>query len=67
MVAWFKYQSTKAINQTRGTPGLRVWQRNYYEHILRGETSLERLRNDSAENPARWEQDQLHPDNPSQW
>jgi REP element-mobilizing transposase RayT len=64
MVAFFKYQSTKRINTARGTPGIRVWQRNYYEHIIRNEASLERLRDYIVTNPLRWEQDQLHPDQP---
>lgn len=31
IVAYFKYQSTQRINRIRGTPGLPLWQRNYYE------------------------------------
>jgi REP element-mobilizing transposase RayT len=66
-MAFFKYQTTKAINVLRGTPGVRVWQRNYYEHVIRSEESLEMLRQYIAENPQRWDQDQLHPDVPSRW
>ena len=33
----FKTVSAKRINQLRGTPGTPVWQRNYYEHIVRSE------------------------------
>jgi putative transposase len=40
----------------------RLWQRNYFEHILRGEESLERIRLYIAENPSRWP---LDPENPS--
>jgi putative transposase len=29
VVAYFKHQSTKAINAINGTPGYRIWQRNY--------------------------------------
>jgi hypothetical protein len=29
IVAYFKYQSTKLINELRDIPGLKVWQRNY--------------------------------------
>jgi len=36
-VAGFKSIVTKRINALRGTPGARVWQRNYYEHIIRTE------------------------------
>jgi len=35
----------------------RLWQRNYYEHIIRSEESLNRLRRYIAENPLRWQLD----------
>ena len=53
--------STKRINELRGTPGATVWQRNYYEHIIRDEEELNRVRQYIADNPARWQQD---PENP---
>lgn len=67
IVAFFKYQTTKRINVLHGTPGARIWQRNYYEHIVRNEADLARLREYIVNNPLRWELDQLHPDNPSKW
>ncbi|MEM9162897.1 MAG: transposase [Cyanobacteria bacterium P01_F01_bin.4] len=39
----------------------RLWQRNYYEHIVRNETSLETLRRYVLNNPTMWIEDQLHP------
>jgi REP element-mobilizing transposase RayT len=39
----------------------RLWQRNYYEHIIRDAASLDRIREYIAANPARWEEDRLHP------
>jgi REP element-mobilizing transposase RayT len=57
IVAYFKYQTTKRINQSRGTPGAPVWQRNYWEHIIRDERELARIRNYIEQNPARWETD----------
>jgi REP element-mobilizing transposase RayT len=35
IVRLFKSTNTRRINQYRGTPGAPVWQRNYYEHIIR--------------------------------
>jgi putative transposase len=29
-IAYFKYQSTKNVNNLRQTPGVKLWQRNYY-------------------------------------
>lgn len=40
----------------------RLWQRNYYEHIVRGEESLQRIRQYIAENPLQWELDRENPD-----
>ena len=42
-------------------PG-RLWQRNYYEHIIRDEQSLNRIRQYIADNPARWALDRENPD-----
>ncbi len=39
----------------------KLWQRNYYEHIIRNETSLNAIREYIAMNPERWADD---PDNP---
>ena len=39
------------------TPGAPLWQRNYYEHIVRNEKSLNRIRQYIINNPANWEND----------
>ncbi len=39
----------------------RVWQRNYYEHIIRSEIELNAIRKYIVDNPARWEQDRDNP------
>ena len=44
IIAYFKYQTTKTINQSRDSAGTRIWQRNYYEHIIRNEKDLDRIR-----------------------
>lgn len=67
IIAYFKYQTTKLINQKRDSIGVKFWQRNYYEHIIRDEEKLNILRQYIIENPLRWENDQLHPNNPSKW
>jgi putative transposase len=54
MVRGFKSATTARINTLRGTPGAAVWQRNYYESIIRDEDSLNRVRAYVAANPARW-------------
>ena len=66
VVGAFKSFSARRINALRGVTGS-CWQRGYYEHIIRNERSLARLREYVAQNPARWELDRLHPDAPEAW
>ncbi len=62
IVGSFKSVTTRRINALRGTPGAPVWQRNYYEHIIRNEPSLQRIREYIAMNPLRWHLDRENPD-----
>ena len=43
-LAGWKSATAKRINQIRGTPGGAVLQRNFYDHIVRNERSLNRTR-----------------------
>ena len=43
VVGYFKMNSSKQINTIRNSTGIPVWQRNYYEHIIRNEDKLFRL------------------------
>lgn len=61
IVRSFKSAVTRHINQSRDTPGQPVWQRNYYEHIVRNEHALNRIRNYIETNPARWAHDRENP------
>ncbi len=54
IVAYFKYQSAKTINALRHTPGTSIWQRNYFDHIIRNQRSLDRIREYIRTNPERW-------------
>ncbi len=62
-ITGFKSTATKRINILRNTPRTPVWQRNYYEHIIRNEESLEHTRRYIQTNPVNWSNDQLHPEN----
>ena len=57
----------KKINILRDAPGTPLWQRNYYEHIIRNSDAMNKIRNYIIDNPVSWEIDQLHPNNPSKW
>lgn len=39
----------------------KVWQRNYYEHIIRNEESLKRIRQYIQNNPTQWAYDRENP------
>ena len=62
IIAFYKYQTTKLFNKISGFPGTRVWQRNYYEHIIR-KNELNKIRNYIKANPFKWEQDEYNPVN----
>jgi REP element-mobilizing transposase RayT len=53
IIRGFKGSTTKRINQLCGTAGKKIWQRNYYEHIVRDERDLLRIQNYIRENPLR--------------
>ena len=59
----YKSAVTKAINDIRNTPGLPVWQRNYYEHVIRDENELHGIRQYIFENPLKWDMDTENPMN----
>lgn len=61
IVGYHKFQSTKAINELRKTSGQPVWQRSYFEHVIRNEESLNRIREYIFNNPLLWELDRENP------
>ena len=63
IVAYFKYQSTKEINASRETPGEKIWQRNYYDRIIRNEDELNKIKEYIINNPLKWELDKDNPAN----
>lgn len=63
IVRSFKSAVTKQINQWHNTPGQKIWQRNYYEHIIRNEKDYSRIYEYTQNNPLKWELDSLNPAN----
>jgi REP element-mobilizing transposase RayT len=51
----FQSVASRKINRIRKTPGAPVWQRNYYERIVRDEYALSRIRKYIIENPIKWD------------
>jgi REP element-mobilizing transposase RayT len=60
IVRAFKLFSSRRINEIRKTPGVSVWQQNYYEHIIRNENELHEIRQYIVLNPLKWELDLPH-------
>ena len=56
-IAGFKSAATKRVNIFRNTPGQSLWQRNYYEHIIRDEMELNKIRRYIINNPPQWQYD----------
>jgi hypothetical protein len=53
--------SARRINEMRRTPGAPVWQGNYYEHVIRGDGELLRVREYILNNPLNWDEDRENP------
>ena len=56
----FKSLSAAAVNRALNRTGS-VWQRNYYDHIIRSSRDLEEIRMYIAQNPAQWQNDRENP------
>ncbi|MCX6639105.1 MAG: transposase [bacterium] len=62
-IAGFKSASTRRLNELTDTCSEIVWQRNYYEHIIRSPSELQRIRTYIDDNPANWDKDEENPIN----
>ena len=60
VIAQYKSIVTKRINEHRNTSGVSVWQRNYWEHVIRNERALDAVRRYITENPRRWDLDRYN-------
>ncbi|NGP89165.1 hypothetical protein G3569_12465 [Aliifodinibius halophilus] len=68
IVQWLKTMTTneyiKGVKKDQFPPfDRRLWQRNYYDHIIRDKGSLERIRYYIIQNPSQWQEDQNNPGN----
>lgn len=61
VVGAFKAGSARLVNRHRGTPGALVRQRGFYDHVIRDEADLDRIRRYIEENPLRWDEDPEDP------
>ncbi len=63
LVAGFKSAVTKRINIERKTPGVPIWQGRFYDHVIRNEADLHRIRRYITNNPLQWSLDEEYPKN----
>jgi REP element-mobilizing transposase RayT len=54
LIGAFKTVSTKRVNAMRARPGQPLWQRDFYERIVRGQEAVVRIRRYILNNPRRW-------------
>ncbi len=67
-IQWFKTMTTnhyiRGVKNNGWKPfDRRLWQRNYYEHIIRNETDLNKIRTYIKNNPQMWNRDRNNPKN----
>lgn len=60
VVGWLKYQSTKEINQLRGSSSEKIFQRSFFDHIVRNRDDYYEICKYIYDNPIRWSCDQLY-------
>ncbi len=58
MVGYIKMNASKEIHQLFGD--VSVWQRGFYDHIIRGRQDYDEIAKYIEENPIRWELDKLY-------
>ncbi len=59
----FQQQTSKQINILRNTPGMKNWQPNYHDHIIRNNGEYERIKNYIINNPQKWTNDKFNQNN----
>jgi putative transposase len=60
IVRQLKTFSARRVNQLRKTPGKPVWQRNYYEHVIRNEPAYCKISEYILNNPRSWPEDRYY-------
>ena len=54
VIGWYKYQVTKKINQARNVQSMRVFQRSYYDHVIRNQRDYNETWEYIENNPKAW-------------
>jgi REP element-mobilizing transposase RayT len=62
IVRGYKSSVTKQINSIRSGTNRQIWQRNYWEHVIRNEKSYYKIAEYIINNPSKWDEDSLNPE-----
>ena len=54
VVGWYKYQVTKQVNLLRNMPGEKLFQRSYYDHVIRNQQDYDEIWQYIENNPRKW-------------
>ena len=61
LIALFKGSVTRRVRKDMQNPSFTIWQRNYYERVIRDEFELNKFRAYITSNPIRWELERYYP------
>ena len=54
VIGWYKYQVTKQINLQSNNKGERIFQRSYYDHVIRNQQDYDEIWQYIDNNPRKW-------------
>ena len=60
VMGWLKYNITKTINQYLGNSENKIFQRSFYDHVIRDENDYLKIWNYIDTNPAKWQEDKYY-------
>ena len=64
IIGAFKTTAATRINKLRGVIGVPVWQKSFFDRIVRSDRELEYIHNYIQHNPVQWAQDRDNPSSP---
>jgi putative transposase len=65
IIGAFKTSAATRVNKLRGVMGVSVWQKSFYDRIIRNNFEMERIQEYIRNNPIKWAQDRDNPINPA--
>ncbi|MBQ7299688.1 MAG: transposase [Clostridia bacterium] len=60
IIGWLKYQITKSVRKKNDLTHFPLFQRSFYDHIVRNQEDYERIAKYMYENPVMWQEDRFY-------